>query len=250
RLKAANDLLERAHWYAWEQRPDDAHRALIKAAELRPDHAAVWVELSDLHTRLGLWDLAASEYARELELREPDSTGRWFRRALLRLAMDDVPGYREARRRMHARFHGALTIAFLLDLLRTSTLGPDADPELETMSGLADSLQFRGWYWLHLAGTIDYRAGRYERAVERLRQSLAGESQNPARALGFPILAMAHFRLNQTAEARAALAEAGAVLDRWTKAACGDRDDTKWIHHLGAAVNWPVEWWDWVQCRL
>jgi hypothetical protein len=58
RLKAANDLVERARWYTFEQRPDDAHRALTRAAELRPDHAAVWVELSDLHTRLGLWDRA------------------------------------------------------------------------------------------------------------------------------------------------------------------------------------------------
>jgi serine/threonine protein kinase/predicted Zn-dependent protease len=250
RLKKANDLVDRARWYVYQQRPDDAYRALTRAAELRPDHAAVWVELSDLHTRLGLWDAAALDFARELELRGPDLTGRWFRHALLRLAVDDAQGYREVRQRMHARFRGTLTHPFLLDLMRTSSLGQDPDPELPALSRLADDLPFRGWYMLHLSGAIDYRAGRYEQAVRRLRDSLALDTQTPPRALNFPFLAMAHYRLGQTAEARQAMEEARATIDHWTNEACANQGDPRWMNHLGAEVAWPVEWWDWLQCHL
>src|SRR5205823_5429246 len=74
RLRAANDLIDRARWYAGALRLDDAHHALTRAAELRPDHAGVWVELGELHTRLGLWDRAVADFAHELDVREPDST--------------------------------------------------------------------------------------------------------------------------------------------------------------------------------
>jgi serine/threonine protein kinase len=64
-LKAANALLDRGRWHANERDWDDAHAAFTKAVRLRPDHVSVWVERGDLFARLGLWDLAAADFARE-----------------------------------------------------------------------------------------------------------------------------------------------------------------------------------------
>lgn len=252
-LKAANDLIDRARWYTASLRLDDAHRALTRAAELRPDHAAIWVELSELHTRFGLWDAAAADFARELELREPDATPRWYQHALLRLTLDDPEGYLQVRRRMQVRFRGTANQSFLAELVRTSGLGPEADPRLPTMVHLAEQLlpsHSREWYYLYVAGMIYYRAGRYEQAVQRLRESLAAVPQFPSRALSYPLLAMAHHRLGQVAEAGQALADAGTAFERWTKDVFQSGEQQHWVHHLGAAADWPVAWWDWLEFRL
>jgi tetratricopeptide (TPR) repeat protein len=253
RLKKADDLVDRARWYADQYRMDDALHALTRAAELRPDHATVWFELSNLHTRIGLWDAAAADFARELERREPDYTIRWYRHALLRLTLDDVEGYLQLRRRMHARFRRTLTDAFILELMRTSALGRESDPELETMARLAD--QFApgsrdNWFGQYVAALIAYRAGRYEQAAERLRQSIAVARGWPSGALNYPVLAMAEHRLGRPAEARQALADADAAIERWTKAIYEGREHPHWWIHLGAEVTWPVLWWDWLECRL
>src|SRR5262249_38087907 len=103
-LKAANALLDRGRWYVEERRWDDAHAAFTKAIELRKDHASVWVERADLYARLGLWDLAAADFAQESALREPEATTRWYHHALLRLHVGDADGYHKVCRRMRDRF--------------------------------------------------------------------------------------------------------------------------------------------------
>ena len=253
RLKAANDLLDRARWYSEILRLDDAQRALTQAAELRPDHAAIFVELSNLHTSIGLWDAAAVDFARELELREPDSTARWYRHALLRLFLHDTNGYLDVRRRMHARFRGTTTESFLQELVRTSALGRDADPELERMVKLAEQLEplhHADWYWMYVVGLIEYRAGRYEQAALRFRESLSAAGEWPSRVLNFPVLAMAQHRLGRASDARRSLSDASIALEHWTKALYQTREDRSWFHHLGAAAIWPCPWWDWLECRL
>jgi hypothetical protein len=253
RLKAANDLVDRARWYAGALRLDDAQRALTRAAELRPDHAGVWVELAELHTRLGLWDAAAADFAHELELREPDSTTRWYQHALLCLFLDDTEGYWQVRRRMHARFRGTTNFQFLLDLMRTSALGAEPDAEREKMARLAERTlpgESRDWFSLYVSGMIAYRLGRNEKAVQRLGDSLAASPDSSRRALNLPVLAMAHHRLGQAAQAQQALAEAGAAIEGWTKDAYGNREDGSWVHHLGGVVTWPVAWSDLLECRL
>jgi len=62
------------------------------------------------------------------------------------------------------------------------------------------------------------------------------------------VLAMAHHRLGQAAEARQALDEAARALDRWT----GETYQKKGRHpfHFEAAACWPVPWWDWLEGRL
>ncbi|HJT76436.1 MAG TPA: protein kinase [Gemmataceae bacterium] len=251
-LKAANALLDRGRWYASGRQWGDAHAAFTRAAQLRPDHASVWVERGDLYARLGLWDLAAADFAREHELREPDATSRWYRHALLRLYVGDADGYRKVCRRMRERFRGTLNRDFAGEMIRTCILAPGPDADLALLVELAQDFSAsapRSWYCLYLFGMAQYRAGQYEPAVRRLRESLQGYPDWTIRAMSYPALAMAHHRLGQTAQARQALDAAAAAIDRWTQERYQFQGGQFWTHR-GATAYWPIAWWDWLECQL
>jgi tetratricopeptide (TPR) repeat protein len=252
-LKAANALLERGRWYANGPSWDDAHAALTKAVQLRPDHASVWVERGDLYARLGLWDLAAADFAHEHELGQPEASVRWHRHALLRLYVGDAGGYRKVCRRMRERFRGTTNRALVNEVIRTCILAPGEGADLAQLVELArhavdDSPG--SWYILYLLGVAQYRAGQYAPAVRRLRESLRGYPDWSAGAIGYPVLAMAHHRLGQTNEARQALEAAAKAIDGWTEQRYQVQDWRGWVHHHGAEASWPIDWWDWLECRL
>jgi serine/threonine protein kinase/Flp pilus assembly protein TadD len=250
RLKAANALLDRGRWYASVRQWDDANTAFTKAIALRPDHVSVWVERADLYTRLGLWDLAAADYAREMDLREPETAPRWYQHALLCLGVGDLGGYRQTCQKMRARFRGAPRLNFVEDVLRSSALAPDADVDLAWLVDQSEEVVVQQpWssYSLYLAGATHYRAGQYEQATRRLREALTATDWKN-RLLSYPVLAMAYHRQGRAAEAREALGEAARVLDQWTGERYQSGED--WVIDQGAAAVWPVIWWDWLECEL
>jgi serine/threonine protein kinase/uncharacterized protein HemY len=253
RLKAANALLERGRFYAAAHRWNDAHDAFTTGLRLRPDHVTLRVERGELFARLGLWDLAAEDFARAFAVREPDFTLRWYRHALLRLQVGDLAGYRQVRRQMGGRFRGTIDGSLAIETVRTHILTPDPGGDLTPLvEEDREMVKYQGerdWYTLYVLGAAHYRAGEFPEAVRRLRGSLAATSNCPPRALTYPVLAMAYHRLNQPAEARQALAEAGRAIDQWTRDRYQARDK-HWVTHLGAEASWPIPWWDWLECRL
>ncbi|HVA46391.1 MAG TPA: protein kinase [Pirellulales bacterium] len=251
-LTSANALLERGRWYASQRRWDDAHAAFSKAIELRPDHASLWAERGDLLALLGLWDLAAADLAREVQLREPNVAFRYYLHALLRLHVGDAAGHRQARVQIRERFGGTTNTTFARELTRAFVLwpGPEGDPTevvrlAETL--LADSPGSR--HCLFLLGVAHYRAGQFEQAVGRLRESLDAKPDFAVREIAYPVLAMAHYRLGQSDDARQALHATVQTIDRWTQ----DRYESQsgaWVTHRGAEAAWPIAWCDWLECDL
>ena len=217
---------------------------------MRPDHVAVWVERGDLHTSLGLWDLAAVDYAREVELREPDTTLRWYQLALLRYYVGDVEGYRQACRRMGELFRETTKARFVEEVLWSSVLAPGPDADLsrlvdQSKGFVAHSRTSASHYIL---GTAHYRAGQYEQAIQRLREALAASDWRN-RLVAYPVLAMAHHRQGQVAEARKALDEAATVLDQWTQERYQDKGEDS-VMRMGAEPVWPTSWWHCLECEL
>src|SRR5439155_9599429 len=106
---------------------------------------------------------------------------------------------------MRERFSGTLNGFFASEVIRTCILAPSPDADLAQLVELAQNLMAddpRSWYYLYLLGMAQYRAGQYEPAVRRLRESLLGHHPELGiRAISYPVLAMAHHRLGQTAEA-------------------------------------------------
>jgi tetratricopeptide (TPR) repeat protein len=232
---------------------DDAHAAYSKALELRPDHVSVSLERAGLQARLGLWDLASADLGRAFQLHEPDTSLPWFQHALLRLHLGDADGYRQVCRRLRARFRGSRNGLFLREVVRACVLAPNGDtdpPGLVHLAQLNHAGNPKSWYRLYLLGIAQYRAGQHEEAIRRLRESLQGKPERPARALSYPVLAMAYHRLGQAAEARQALDTAAETLDRWTRDRYQAGDRKHWVSHQGAVPKWPVAWWDWVEFQL
>src|SRR5262249_43732013 len=247
-LRYADALLDRGRWYTGERRWDDAHAAYTKAIEIRPDHAAALVERGNLNAHLGLWDLAAADFARELQLREPDTSTRWFHQALLSVYLRDQERYHRICSRMQARFGGTRVPAFAGELIRTCVLAPDPSVDSAGLIKGAELLvaghPYSG-YHLYLLGMAHYRAGQPEQAVRRLREALKVDS---AWQLPYPALAMAHHCLGQAAEARQALATAERILDQWTRQRY-EKQEAHWVDHRGATAFWPAMWWDYLECQ-
>jgi serine/threonine protein kinase/lipoprotein NlpI len=249
RLKAANALLDRGRWYASERRWDDAHEAFSQAITLHPEHVSVWAERGDLYTRLGLWDLAAADYAGEMELHQPEITLRWYQHALLRRAVGDEEGCRRAGRAMRERFAGTLEGRFLEETLRASLLVPDPAANLSELIELArEAATSRNGSMPYVLGIACLRAGGYDEVV-RLLQQWAAEPHWAIRFLSYPVLAMAHHHLGHETEARQALAEAAHILDRWTQERFVGQGGNWEIHPRGDVV-WPAPWWDYLECQL
>jgi serine/threonine protein kinase/Flp pilus assembly protein TadD len=253
RLKSANTLLDRGRFAISELRWDEAGVSLARAVQIRPDHASAWVELGDLYSRLGLWELAAEAFAKELELREPDSTSRWFLHALTLFYLGDRAGHGRVARRVRDDFREAVNPTFVAEMLRTVLLNPDSEEGQEELARAAEGLVVTAghWHFLYLAGIAHYRAGHHEQAVRRLQESQKADPASPSgRALSNPVLAMAHHRLNQAAAARQTLEVARRALDRLSEEMYRKTDNRHWVHHLGAVGYWPVAWWDWMESQI
>jgi tetratricopeptide (TPR) repeat protein len=254
RLKAANELLDRGHWYWAVKRWDDAHTAFTQALELRPDHVSVRLERAEMLALLGLWDLASSDLARSFDDRIPDRTSRWYQHALLRAYLGNREDCRDIWRRMRSRFDGVTTQENAgVELVRTGVLAPDETVDRGWLVRLAER-EAAGtpgnWYERYVLGTARYRAGQYELAVTELQESMQSWPDWSGRALSYPTLSMALHKLGRRREAAEALRSAAEALDRWTQARCSTTiKGLNWVNHQGATAEWPIAWWDWIECQ-
>jgi len=206
-----------------------------------------------MYAGLGLWDLAGADFAREFELRDPDATMPWYRHALLRLHLGDTTGYRRACRRMRERFERTLEEPYALELVRTVVLDSEPVADLERLVGHAErgADANRGkWYCLYILGIADYRAGHYDQAVRRLEESLKGNPATAPRALSYPVMAMAHHRRGDSAEACRVLGVAAAAVESWAQMMYERPLGRPWVGDRGAVTDWPFAWWDWLEYQL
>ncbi|WP_145258494.1 serine/threonine-protein kinase [Planctomycetes bacterium Pan216] len=88
------------------------------------------------------------------------------------------------------------------------------------------------------AGIALYRAGRYQEAVESFRKALADDRWR-ARAIVFPALAMAYYRVGDAERSRQTFATAEKEIDAWATTIA-----------RGPVGTMPIPWFDWVECLL
>ena len=257
RMNEANAALDSGGLYAHHYRWAAAEAEYTRAARLRPDHSQVFLRRGSLYSSLGLWDLAADDYARAFAIREPDTASLWYNDALLHLVRGDEAGYRRACGRMLERFRGRIdgligpkqaeekddVAVTRFGLVRACVLAPTAVPEYDRLPRLSDmSAASEGpYYWvpLYVRGAACYRAGQLEEAVRLLRESLS-RTEDGARALNFPFLAMSLHRMGSGDAARQELRNAREALDRWAQAVF-DRP-SRFV---------PVpDWNDWLECQV
>jgi eukaryotic-like serine/threonine-protein kinase len=219
-----------------------AHASFAKAQGLAPDLIWIYVHRKQLYLRFGMWERAAEDDLKSVTLSKGRMgfSGDWYNHALLRLYMGDENGYRETCRQMLDLYGDAADSLAKLNLARTCCLArsPASDPT--NLTRWAEHiLSWERVHWhLYVAGLAHYRAGHYETAVARFRESLATGKNWNAAAINYPLLAMAYNRLGNDDEAIRTLGMAKAAIDGWAD-----------VMARGPPGLMPIPWFDWLECQ-
>jgi Tfp pilus assembly protein PilF len=219
---------------------DQAVAACREAVRLRPKWAAAHAALGDAFARSGHWDKAAAALGRAVELNSPDPRV-WTSAAALRLWTGDAKGYRAACRALLDRFGKAEAPAGAARVARACLLVPGAVANLEGISKLADRAAAGlrkdelGRHYL-LKGLAEHRAGRHAAALDWLKR-LPPKAGGSAEAAALAVRALAQHYLGRAKEARAALANARALL-------------AKRLPDPAQGRPFGDDWDDWLHCRL
>ena len=214
-LNLANGLIESGRAHADVAEWSKAEADLSKAVKTRPDHSYVWLTRGDQYARLGLWDLAAADFQRAFQLKEPASTRALCLHAILYFYVGDSKGYRKICERMKASLSEANDARTCDEISRACLLDKDPIIEPEQLVQLALRAVNGNRTPARLAnlGTAYYRAGQYDNALERLSEARSVPSRFDTTWID-SVIAMVHHRIGQPELARNALKAASKSLGR------------------------------------
>ncbi len=164
-----------------------------------PTVSLLYAHRGDAYAELGQWQQAAADLAKATELR-PDDFSVGQRRALVYLAIGDKTGYGHACSDLLQRFSSKADNVGSILTVRFCLLCPDAGPEPSQLVGIEEKA-IANRLLNRIDGSVLYRAGRFEEALQELNKSSAAQSGDDAYK-GWLLLAMAHQRLGHAAEAR------------------------------------------------
>ncbi len=214
-LNLANDLIESGLAHASVAEWSRVEAELSQAVKTRPDHSYVWLTRGDQYARLGLWDLAAADFHRAFQLKEPASTRALCLHAILSYCVGDAKGYRRVCERLTARLPEAIDDRACDEISRACLL--DSHPIMESEQLVQLALRAvnarRTPTRMANLGTAYYRAGQYESALERLREARLVDSRFETTWID-SVIAMVHHRVGQPELARNALKAASESLGR------------------------------------
>jgi WD40 repeat protein/Flp pilus assembly protein TadD len=234
-----------ADW-ALYQRRGRAHAALgereqaaadyEKACDLGADDWPVWVDRGLAEAELGHWEGAAAAYARAVEL-GATSDRVLSQHALLRLAVGDARGYRQACATMVKQFGRTGNAKIANNVAWVCSYAPDAVDDPAPVVRLAEQVAAshpKKYATLNTLGAILYRAGRYDEAVQKLQEALEAHPRGGA-PFDFLFLALAHQRLGHREEARRWWARAVQAIEQAEEGTLSDptiRQPLFWIQRL------------------
>jgi serine/threonine protein kinase len=250
RLKEANVLIGAARDNADQARWPAAFAGYSKAAELQPDHFLVWSGRGSLYVRLGLWNLAAADYAKALKLGEAASGPGWRGIPQVFHYVNDQANYRKACAQLFWQVDPPTTNSdtyVASNAIRSCAIAPNSGISASDLRRGANRLlempsesprSFRGShaaFEYYAAGLASLRIGEYPMAISRFQRSLSqsGWGSSP---VNYPPLAIAYAKLGRNDEAATALASADKVLDRWINDLLQSPPGT-----------FPNIWFDWLE---
>jgi serine/threonine protein kinase len=126
RLKAANVLLDNARANADEEDYRGAQSEYSRAAELQPEHYLVWSGRGSMYARLGLWRLAAQDYAKAIRLGAPANNPGWWGVPQLFLYEGETAAYREACRTLRQQLNRTNDPMFVALAIRSCLVSRDS----------------------------------------------------------------------------------------------------------------------------
>ncbi|TWT74017.1 serine/threonine protein kinase [Allorhodopirellula solitaria] len=248
RLKRANRLLMSGRAHAEADDWASAYAAYTDATEIQPRYFHVWMERGAMLAKVGLWEEAAADYAKAVELGVPVDGAEFHGIPQLLLWTGDVAGQRQlAQERSQSgdkRSWGAI--------LRGQLVGELSPAAIERLIDLGERLlleeadpttgrePLQSWMPLgakfYIAGWANLRGGNLSLAIERLQQAYDDAPDWRGRGISFPLLAMAYHETGQATAAMETLQKSQEALDGWFHESVEN--------HQGMP---PIPWFDWVE---
>ncbi len=266
RLEACNVLIALARSHADAERWPDAYEACTEAINVQPRYFLGWLERARLNTKLGRWQEAAADFAHALSLGLPVNKTELLGVPQLFVYAGESDAYEklcgelrtladepsavairgqlvgdvskstaaELAERVEIMLSGAFGATSTHEDKSAKDENPSATPGHVTVPKKHDYAHMYYGANLYVAGWAHLRAGRLERAVQRLEQS--GREENPwfGRGIGSPLLAIAYHEQGRTEDAVRAFEQSQALLDRWL-------DESVNQSHGSPSIPW-VDW--------
>jgi tetratricopeptide (TPR) repeat protein len=209
--------------------------------------------LGEVLCRVGRWEEAADELARAAKLAPTDHLY-WMFSAIAQLRAGRIDVHRQQCREMLRRFGDEAIFAnesrfSVAERVAKVCLLRPAGPDVVARAGQLAERGLRAGpaspYYLYAAGLADYRSGRYESALDRLRRARGAGGYvlnddfwgRPLRAWIHLVEAMAQARLGRASEAGLALEQAERLVAGKFPAA-------------GSGGLYPSPWQEWAHCEI
>ncbi|MEX2168642.1 MAG: tetratricopeptide repeat protein, partial [Pirellulales bacterium] len=200
----------------------DALRATIELGSSEPEGWDGWQLRGSFFAAMSDWEQADTAFTKAAQRESDPNQSRYlYYLALVRMARNDLAGYREAcgalvkRAGQSTKSNSAYMTAWACVLGPNSLGDPDLLITLVERAGEGNSKEPR---YLATLGAALYRAGRFDEAGKRFAEAIeatpSGSSDERVVTYGQLFLAMIHRRLGQPEEARQRLTEAVQVIDK------------------------------------
>jgi tetratricopeptide (TPR) repeat protein len=181
----------------------------------------------------GQWQKAAAEYAKAAPSFQQD-LGFYCEYASALALAGNRAGYRRVRAEVLQRFAKATNPDSLYMLSRIASLAADDTADTAQAVKLAEQAVKAlpgGWY-RHTLAVAHYRAGQFERAVDKCQESMRDDPAWPGHVVDWLLLSLTHQCLGHAAEAR-----------QWLN------KSEQWMEQVGKGLPkdspylWPVPSW-------
>jgi Flp pilus assembly protein TadD len=206
--REAGECEQQRQWFA-------AAFHLTRWLDLAPTDNSLYVRRGRAYDELGEWPKAAVDYAKATELGVLDKSV-WRQHVWLRLAIGDGDGYRQSCTRLLQQFGKTENPNEANSLAWTCVLAPNAvaDPTLAVqLAEKAVKSSPKTSAYLNTLGAAHYRAGQYDRAIQRLNEAMQAQGQGGT-VEDWLFLALAHQKLGHADEAKQWLDKAVAWIEK------------------------------------
>lgn len=243
RLSVATQIANEGADYYYRNNRAAALERFAKAAAIEPDLNTIYFYRKMVYTELGLWELAEADYDQLFRLASRAHPQTCYEHALLEWYTGNQEGYQGACQEILRQYGSSANRNDQRHVLRACLLAPELVGDPADFARRAEEMAANDpapWN-SYTAGVAHLRAGNLEQAIARLREALAtgGRSPGGVHRLNYLPLATALHRAGQTPEAQAALAQGEQAIDGWISAMLN-----------GPVGLLPLDWWDWLECRL
>ncbi len=213
----------------------------------QPRVAWHWLGRGQCYAQQARWQDAAADYAKAYQIQPHLRPWDWLEHAYLLLQTSDTGGYRRLCMEMLDRFGEAEQEDPLAYLAHTCLLSPDALGDRGRVVQIAQrpfkevrALRHRKPSY-HVLALAHYRAGQYAEAIEAVRKATELDPNRAGHVRNWQVLAMAHHGLGQVEEARQWLEKAKQRIDRTNQNR--PKESSRF-----APPSWL--WRDWLGCQM